>query len=201
MSQSGELIFYTEQRHAEPRSLLTRLLEKTGAESIFCATRTIGEERDWDIFRRARRRPWRPLIDADELSTPSEDFDDTTDLRALPLLYQEGTALRIMLGVCPLGDRMWAAIQRHVPSDIRGDFCPGEVGIEIGAHDLFECAEHDNGLYIARAFVSIEFFSYSTPNDWEQTRKSIYEVPEVKRIKAEIESVTGQLQQTILWSV
>ena len=96
----------------------------------------------------------------------------------------------------------WAsAVERAIPAGIRGEFLPCNVGIEVGFHDLFECAEEEEGRYIARAFLSVQFSGYSSPNDWGEFQRRVMELPEVLAVQAELEEVTGPLEKVIHWFI
>ncbi|MGD9693096.1 MAG: hypothetical protein AB7V20_09705 [Phycisphaerales bacterium] len=93
------------------------------------------------------------------------------------------------------------AAERDIPPEIRGQFWFRDLAVGFGWHDLFEYAENEDGHLFARAFISIQFHGHSTPSDWNEYRRRVFEVPEFKEAKARFETVTGPLQQCAYWDV
>src|SRR5262249_52877980 len=151
--------------------------------------RTIGESREWQYYLEDRR-----LNSNTAILQPYEDIEIPGNLQDLSISYKEGTSLDICVGTCPLGDRVEAAIHSNIDPTIRGGFCPAEVYLDIGYHDLFEDAENEDGLYIARPFLSVRFWGYDTPNDWEAFRKTVLPIAELQIIRNELERITGRLE-------
>lgn len=198
MSQFGSLVFYTLDEMVNPRQLLTRLLKQCGVTRVLVAARTIGEQRSWADFCAER--------DGVEVSPAEEDIvsEGVVGAEALAQLYVEGTHLTFDVdgqSASPYAVRIADAVEAMIPEDIRGGFIPGSLFIDIGYHDLFECAEHEDGLFIARPFLSISFFGYDTPNDWPAAREAILALPEVQQVKAALEQVCGKLDECIFWEV
>jgi hypothetical protein len=192
MSQHGELVFFTAHAPDRPTSVIRELLTLTGASRVLCASRSSQEGHEWEIFR--GNPEWQD-------KEPFEEFINDPAIGDVPHLYVEGGLLHVIVGVCPLGDRIESAVQSGVPADLRGQFCPAEVDLMIGYHDLFECAETFEGQYFGRPFLAISFFSYGTPEDWETTREAILTLNEVQRVRAELAAVCGPLEQAIYWDV
>ena len=93
------------------------------------------------------------------------------------------------------------AAQRDIPPEVRGQFWFGDLIIWFGWHDIFECAENEDGHLFARAFLSIRFHGHGTPSDWNEYRRRVFELPEFKEAKARFETVTGPLEQCAYWNV
>src|SRR5262249_13014944 len=147
MSQSGNIVLYTTKEPDDPRGLLAELFSLTGSNRVIYIQRTIGESREWQYYLEDRR-----LNSSTAILQPYEDSESPGNLQDLSISYKEGTSLDICVGTCPLGDRVEAAIHSNIDPTIRGGFCPAEVYLDIGYHDLFEDAENEDGLYIARPF-------------------------------------------------
>lgn len=96
---------------------------------------------------------------------PSEPLAPPADPAALGDSYRDGVSLNALL-VAPHLGRIELAVRAAIPETVSGRFVPAnDVWIRVGEHDLFDTAEHDDGLFIARPFVSIAFTGYSSPND------------------------------------
>jgi hypothetical protein len=67
---------------------------------------------------------------------------------------------------------------------VRGDHYPGNTGMEIGAHDVFETLENSNGTYFGRANFSVYFYGYRIPSDLQLYRESVTGLFYFNRIQA-----------------
>jgi hypothetical protein len=195
MSQFGMLVFFTADRPEQPQAVIRKLLVACGASSLVCASWSPEEGHEWEKF----QEPAGPFGSEDE--DPLEEFIKDPSPEEVPGLFIEGGKLHVIVGVCPLGDRIASAIRAEVPASIRGQFCPAEVDLIMGYHDVFECAENFEGLYIGRPFICVSFFSYGTPEDWEASRSAILALAEVQRVKGELETICGPLEQAVYWDV
>jgi len=189
MGQSGQLTFYRRERSKEPHRVLHDLIVLARPEGIPVISRTLVEDREWDRFHN------------NEDEVPREYLSAPLNLPELCDLYQEGKSLSVYRMHSQFGSRVSAAITNDIAEQIRGNFAPIDMNITIGFHDLWENAEHDEGLFLARPFVSVGFFGYGTPHDWAAFRVAVFAVPEVQAVKREIETVVGPLEQCIYWSV
>ena len=78
---------------------------------------------------------------------------------------------------------------------------PSGPDIVVGGHDIYECAEHDEGHLFGRAFYSFSVFGYGTPNDWEAYRRRIFDVPLLQELQQQLEEFEGPLDRCVYWSV
>ncbi|MGD9693097.1 MAG: hypothetical protein AB7G17_09940 [Phycisphaerales bacterium] len=100
-----------------------------------------------------------------------------------------------------IAESIGLAAERDIPPEVRGQFWFRDLHVWFGWHDLFEYAENEEGHLFARAFISIQFHGHSTPSDWNEYRRRVFEVPELKEAKALFETVTGPLEQCAFWDV
>ncbi len=191
MSQSGNLVFYSTSQFQDPEARLAAILALSGASTFDSATRTIGPNNTWERYK----------SNPDDAFPPEETVGQGMTLAALPSLYREGTCLDIALGPCPVGRDVHLSIRDNIDPAIRGDFCPSQVIIAVGYHDLFEFAEHEDGFLFARAFLSFMFWGYSTPLDWEAFREEVFRLPEMLRVRHDLQSIVGNLTECGFWNV
>lgn len=190
MSQSGNLTFFTTVRLSDPQAVLRAVVEFLQPQCIPIIARGTEEEHSWADFLADRDEP-------DDQMLPS-----LPGAEGLDRYYREGVVLAAHLDGSPVGLRIGRAVESHLPKEIRGDYAPWDPYIRIGWHDLWECAEHEEGFFFARAFLSIAFFGYFSPSNWKEFRRAIFELPEVRSAKADLERIVGQpLEQVIYWSV
>lgn len=89
-----------------------------------------------------------------------------------------------------------------IPKDIRDNFVPLSPYIHIGPHDLIDFAEHDDGHLLGRCNFCLSLEGHSTPHDWHEYRKIVFELPSVRRLKAFLEDLVGApMQQVAYWFV
>jgi hypothetical protein len=170
---------------------LSAVLRYSGAVAADSVTRTIGPDDAWSRFTANQENPF----------PPEESVGNGLDLFSLPSLYRAGTCLRVTLAPCPLGQKVHKAILTRIDGFIRGTFCPSEVMLAIGDHDLFEFAENEDGLLFARATFSVAFWGYSSPLDWVAFRDEVFALPEVGEIKRDLGGLVGPLQECAYWNV
>jgi hypothetical protein len=189
MSQSGQITFYRSERLLDPIGQLRAVIAHTGASGFELALRTIGPDDAWDRYRASG---------GEDAFPPDEQVGVGMDLPSLSSEYRENSCLSIILDSCPLGHRIHRVV-RTIDEDIRGDFCPSQVHLGVGYHDLFESAEHEDGFLIARAFFSIRFWGYSTPHDWDAFRSDCFTLSAMLLIKKELEALVGSLSECAFW--
>jgi hypothetical protein len=204
MSQSGELVVYTIDELADPHSSIQSVLTLSGCQLIVAASRTRGLEQSWQAFQRSTQNTSTQPSD-EEQPTVSDfedlELEDPSDFRSISQLYVPGTCLLLWIGRCPLGDRLAESIQREVPKSLRGDFVPSEVALYTGWHDVYECSETHHGILYARAFCSLRFWGYSSPNDWGRTRSMISSSPAVMDLSNFLEGALGRVDHCIYWNI
>jgi hypothetical protein len=213
MSTSGTIIFYGIRKPPESRETIRRLIEWTGATDYLSAIRTETEDQSWEEFQAELAATARDdEEETDESEGPGvmlvpafdEDYQEEmfqppkVGLSQLPDLFQEEANLWIELKGSPWVDRIQEAIQRDIPSDIRGRYLPSSMNLRCGFHDIFESAEE--GRFIARAFFSVNFFGYMTPSNGLEFEKLLAGLREVDQLHRELASIIGPTGDFIEWS-
>lgn len=190
MSQSGDLTFYTLREISKPTAALQRVVNYLRPECVPIIFRSKEEDHGWDNFLADEDDPDYELLP----SLPTGD--------GLDRYYRENIVLSAKLYSSPIGLKIGRSVETQVPKEIRGDFIPTDPIVKIGWHDLWECAEHHEGLFFARAFLSVGFFGYFTPNNWQAFREAVFKIPEIQEVKTDLERVVGMpLEGVIYWSV
>ncbi len=190
MGQNGLLTFYRTARPDDPKQMLRDLLELARPEKKPLVSRTLVEDREYERY-----------VRDDFEDTPWEFFNDRLELAEIPDAFVENRSLHVGSIVSHLGRQIATGVENAIPESIRGNFVPGEIGITIGCHDIWENAESEEGFLFARAFLSIAFFGYGSPNIWPAFRAAVFAIPEVQAVKHELETFAGGLEECIYWSV
>jgi hypothetical protein len=162
-----------------------------GATSFMLAYQSQGSDRTWDTENAA----------PSDIAIEYENVGEGLNLQELSSLYHEPSSLTIELKSCALSTRVENAVLEGISHSVRGDFLPAAPFVTIGFHDIYDDVEHEPGLLYGRAFLSVRFFGYSTPAEWELFREQVFALPEIRRVRAELESVTGPLEECVYWSV
>jgi hypothetical protein len=191
MGQYGRIDFFTERTGQRPELLVRGALEIAGVTHVQAVWRSIGEDREWDLFQQV-------LVDD---GAPSEMVGSDVGCEEAIGLYREGTSLCLVLGESAMGLPILEAIRAHVPEEARGNFAPCEPGIKVGAHDVWEAVEHHDGFRFGRAVFSFGLFGYGTPNDWQGFRDLVFETPEVLGLQRRLEALAGPMKRCAYWSV
>jgi hypothetical protein len=199
MPQYGYVVFYSTDEPPIIKERLRALLDHLGIRSVFAAMRTMDSERGWEYLQRDLKAV------GDESLSQSWEHLNVKGLNNSEIsdLCVDGTCLFIEVGVCDpgWGDRIKSAVERGVALAVRGRFTPCELYLRVGYHDIIECSENDDGLFVARASFSVEFFGYNSPHDWAEMRQQTFRLPEVVEIKRELEKVLGHLDEFMFWDV
>jgi hypothetical protein len=194
MSRMGKLVFFRRDAPADPKLLLESLLNMVSRDRVHSVFRTVGESKEFSKYQQSLEDE--ECSDADE-----EEMLPNREKNEIPMLYEEGSCLMIDVGWCTLSEQMDIAIRNNIDHLILGEFHSlNGIMINLGYHDIFEWTENPSGFLFARAFFSIVFWGYGTPNDWDAAREQMLMQPDVQRIRAEIERVTGRLESCVCWS-
>lgn len=193
MSQSGAVTFYSIEAAEAPQSLLRAVLDVAKPRHLSSVYRSLVEDRGFEDAQN------------DGSGIPQEQVEKGpfVDPSRMPGHYRQGRSLSAELVGSPMADRMWDAVLNGIPEDVRGKygFCPDSMFVTLGHHDVFEWSEHeDRYRHVARPFLSIRFWGQRSPDDWEGFRQRVFQLPEVRALKTELETVTGPLQEWVSWS-
>ena len=90
------------------------------------------------------------------------------------------------------------ALAAAIPEAVRQDFAPLDKCIRLGMHGVFQ--DHPEWLLFGRSEITISFGGYGCPGDRERYRGLAFEIPFVKRLRADVESILGSLQCCASWS-
>jgi len=76
-----------------------------------------------------------------------------------------------------------------VLEDVRGDHYPGNTGMNIGSHDIYETEEAPFGTYFGRANLSVSFYGYRIPPDLRLYRETVATLPAFSSILTSLVSI------------
>lgn len=196
MGQEGYLTFFSTQEIPDPAPVIATIMRDIiGAERTWITTRTRSEDRSWNR--------WRRMVDSDfTLEEPREPWEELPD-GLTPVeagaAFRPGTRLMLMYTATPLG-RWLDQVMRGIDEKIRGQFIPGAPTLTVGWHDIWETAENDDGTLFGRAFISLSLRGNTSPNDWPEYRRQVFQVPEVIELQQRLEKILGPVERCIYWS-
>lgn len=200
MSQQGYLTFYSDRPLDDPKRLLRDTLCLYEASDVSMVLRWPESASRWKEFRLRRGRPFQPIVIVE--STPGKERLNTpTNMEAAVEFYKDRYTVLVESSSSPHVYNMEELLQRRIPAEVRGDFIPCGPVVTVGSHDIFECAEHDEGHLFARATFSFHLWGPGTPNDWNRYRELVFEVPEVQQLQADLEAIAGPLDRCVYWNV
>ncbi len=201
MGQTGKVVLYSTEEPSDPPRLLADLLRLTGATHIGSVCAWHGADKSWAMFQRnlKRLRSGRRVRTLEEMDYERLAMDGSLD-EATRHVRPKG-CLSIRFADPTIAVDVGLAAERDIPPEVRGEFWFRDLIIWFGWHDLFESAENEDGYLFARAFTSIRFYGHSSPSNWNEYRRRVFEIPEFKTAKARFETVTGPLQQCAYWDV
>ncbi len=204
MSQQGYITFFSTESVACPRVLITRLLETIGATQIWLASRTTEPDQTWKRWQMqlAGTLPHTEcLLPDDELLTGVVVPKPLPACKA-SALFVENRTLMLDSVESPRLEGLAEIICDAIPKEVAGTFLPGGTLINIGWHDIWEGAEHDEGLLFGRAFWSLGVWGYGSPDDWPEYRRLVLAMPEIQKFSNDLQHTTGQsIQQCVYWNV
>lgn len=214
MSAYGFVCFFTDQKPCRPQEWVWNTMELFGAipgETEFQVGKTIGILHEWNDFERLRdfgitapymedpRGEWRTIqsdvLEVDPTIIETHDYEDSV--------------LNISVYPAELRTRMNRIVEKEIPESIRGEymgFRVGDLGFYIGDHDIFSSDElnkktNEYGIYYGRAFYEFHLCGQGCPDNWEEFRRLVFEIPEIIELKEKIETFTGPLQTCAYWNV
>ena len=204
MSQGGFVCFYLETPR-DARTLVQAGLSAALATQARSVTRWADLDKEWEKFRAA-------ITQSDEEEEGehqwisyaggpySEEVATDAGVEAIVAAFRPGTALRISPET-ELWRVIWDSVVSTVPESVRGGFIPSGVSFQVGWHDIFECAENDEGHLFGTAFFSFTLEGATSPNDWATCREMLQQVPEIRALKQRLEAQLGELKTAIYWYV
>lgn len=197
MSITTELTLYTTEARFGMREGAHRLLEVFGNPHKCELMWFDREERGWNEFL-AEQQDYQLIrtIEKDWESIP-EAIPAHEVIRRFPAAEWVNVTLRD----AAIGDEMFDAISASIPESLRNNCVPCLPSVQVGWHDIWECAINSDGQYIARAFLSIRFFTYDTPSEPDQFMQAICALPVFTKFKQDLEQVTGPLSPCLIMSV
>jgi hypothetical protein len=215
----GELVFYTLHEPQNPEEWILQLCRLSGAQSVEWVSYLEEEER-WFKTPEEWERILKDLEfgenDADKVETiivvsSFPKLAENISIEEVAKFYNCKECLHISIGICPLSYKVYEATQK-IPEELWKtelyQFIPGCQGmfIEIGHHDLFLLTSDPSGygeeygpMYIIRnVFCSVHFSSYGFPADIKRYEEIVFSLPEIQKIKKELESILGSAWGSLL---
>jgi len=188
---------YTEESRFGMREMTQHLLEVFG-----------GPEHCELMWLEQKERGWKEFLDDQRsfriIRVVKSDWKGLRDsLCAKDVLdrFPRAQCVIVTLRSTAISDALYDEISASVPESLRNECIPCGPSIQVGWHDVWECAMKSNGQYLARAFVSIHFFSYDTPNGANELMAAIGALPVFREFKTKLENVTGPLKSFLIQHV
>lgn len=202
MAIYGDLIFYTTRESENPKELILRLGQISGAQYAKSLRYVEDEYRWWDSPKKGGEVIYASETAIIEVVRLPENLAEKVPIQRLPEFYKEGECLSIKFGICPLSDYIHDAIAEGIPEEIRSYFIPGQQGMKayVGYHDIYGNVTSEFEVeFVARAFCSISFSSYGCPKNLEVFKSMVFALPEFQTLKQKLELVTGPLEECFIW--
>ena len=195
MSQTSRIAFFCTEELPEPAQLLARVIEALQpVRSIRSVSTSSRPSRSWEFLQR-------DIAGEDVDDEESEWRSVGTSLsnmnpRRVHEFYIPGGLMSIDFGPNIIDEMKWAVIN-GLPESVRGDrFVPINLAVRLGFHDLYEYLSDEYNQYFGRAFLSFNFWGYSTPVNGEAFRTQVFEVAAVVAVRRRLEGMVGRpLQQ------
>lgn len=122
-------------------------------------------------------------------------IDDACRMISMNGVYE----LYFASGTCLAGQARHALSQ--IPASVRDTFVPNSPSVMLGQHDIYESTPEQD-TYYGSAVVSLSLFGYGTPHDWVKYRELALALPEIRRLREDLERVVGApVQQCVYWDV
>lgn len=187
MSQTTHLVFYScEQPVRAPQDILHGALTATGAKKCLSAGRTLSEDHGW-----------RALFSDSEEDEDFEFLAQNAPIEEIMTSFVPGRRLNIDLLKSPLVHRIREAIISGLPETLYQPHLPGNLGFNIGWHDIFEASEEIDGHLFGRAFISFDFWGYNVPPSIKEYRNLVLALAPIQEIRREFAKIVGPLQQCV----
>jgi hypothetical protein len=113
-------------------------------------------------------------------------------------MYEPGTSLHISDDLAEIGAKMNKALTEGLAEDVRGIQVPYRAFLHVGRHYFIDAADDSDTSVPYTAIIG--FWCYSTPNDYTEIRKQVFELPALRELKSQLESVMGPLQNAMYLS-
>lgn len=90
----------------------------------------------------------------------------------------------------------------RIPPEVRGNVFLSAAQVHIGPEHLCQsCQMMDDRVshYYGRSQFAVVFSAYSTPNDWKTFERMLFDMPEFKIFKSDLEAILGPVKQCMVW--
>lgn len=192
MSIGGSIDFFTAEplKGSEQLQAVLDCLQHTPCPSM---TLHIEESKDMrmevvrDLLRAGLEEPQGKIV---EVNNP---------LQALN--YQgSGKTVTFFLNGPDYGEVLRDELAQAISESIRDYFIPYGIMLRIGPHDIFDTVEHEDWHLFGHSNFTVSLGGDGCPHDWQRYRELVFEVPLVKQLQADLESIVGPLQRCAYWN-
>jgi len=137
--------------------------------------------------------------DDDDWESDYENVGKDIAVSELPGLYRPGTTLQADNDFAEAGERIERAIVDGIGEEVRGNHPPSRAFLFCGDHYFIDDADETDT--VVRYTALVGFWGYSTPNDYGEMRKLVFQLPAVRELGAELEGVMGPLREAMYLSL
>jgi hypothetical protein len=177
MSQQTYMVWYTASSSVDPILILRevpRILGLEKAESVHRTTNSVqGPEQDCE----------------------AEDLGIDIPAERLPLLYQPGSTLHVADDFAKAGDLVLRAITYGIDKTVRGEHPPCRAILVVGGHYFVDDADDTDTVIRYSALVG--FWEYTTPANYGEMRRVVFQLPAIRRLKRKLERAMGPLHDAM----
>lgn len=198
MSGTGHIIVYS-CVPTSPEAAAADVLRACEVERLGLVTRTLGPDREWQSALRLHDPRWLKRHSPKDAYQAYHSYGFRGTVERLEEFFAADSVTRFSTSHTSWIARLDDAVQDAIPQHVRGDFRIGHLDVAIGWHDLFDLSRHSRGQYIARAFLSVDFWGYGAVPSAARFRTEVTALDAFLAIKTRIEAVAGSLESDVVW--
>ncbi len=203
MSFYGNVCFFTETHPAHPHEWVNRVIDLVGAQenTTFEYNQTTRLLHEWEDFKKERDYGV-PAPNTFNQQWMTRQYTPSINPEMIRNFDYDSAVLSISAYPAKILD-VSEAVDARIPESIRGTFHVQDFEILIGEHDIFtteEAQDDEDGIFFGRAFFEFHFCGQGAPNDWEEMRRVVFEVPEIIDFKQQLEKIIGPVKTCAHWA-
>ena len=201
MGATGAIYWFTERHDLELEPTTLALLRLFGAVSGVNVVHYDREDTNWARFQEEEvDSEWPVATTPEKSSEPAVRVGTIEEAAALmvPGVFQ--FCEPYLRDGAPIG----MAIRRDIPQEYSGGCELSAPAVGVGGCDIWDLpwdAPDDEPVYYGRSQFYVSLSGCCTPRHSREYEKRLVQVPEVRQLERDVESVLGPVKRCIIWSV
>lgn len=199
MSQQGFIAIYAvPDVTLELDYVFTQIMDLLSVDGAYLLTDYIGPSNEWARFQQSVHdiHDQVEIIESDNVTI----YENLSRQQLSRWRFSNQSHVSIDLIANNISSAAHDALAQ-IPFDIRGDFMPASVWLGLGPHDIFECAEHENGKLFSRTICSLRLRGIGCANDWTAYRSHAIQHPFIKQLIQKVDPIFGKTNTAIYWDI